>query len=93
MGHTLAFEEATPQQQTTIAPVDTLTVSLPVCAAHASTNQNVKALQLPGGWFGDDHHTNVVGQDVHAVVPGHCHRNLEFAGQELRATAQHSTAE
>lgn len=70
-----------------------MAVPLPVRAPHASANQEVKALQLPCGWVGDDDHTNVVGQDVHAVVAWHRHRNLKLAGQELRGMAERSTAQ
>jgi hypothetical protein len=44
-----------------------LICSAPVCAAHASSHQQVKAPQLAIG-VRHDHHANVVGEDVHAVV-------------------------
>jgi hypothetical protein len=38
-----------------------------VCAAHATSHEQVEALQLAVSVY-HDHHANVVGEDVHAVV-------------------------
>lgn len=57
-------------------------VVIPVCAAHATTHKQIIALQL-ASLIADDHHTDVVGEYVNAVVTRDSDSNLELTRQEL----------
>ena len=57
-------------------------ILVPVRAAQPAPDHKVVALMLPIRAH-DDHHTDIVGEQVHRVVAWHCHSHLELAGQEL----------
>lgn len=56
-------------------------VLIPVSSAHASANHKVKTLKLAAGTC-DDHHANVICEEVHAVVAWDCDGDFELSGQE-----------